>query len=42
MSETVIWNLDAAHSSVGFSIRHLEIADIRGTFSRRERHFGDG
>ena len=32
MSETTIYNLDPAHSSVEFSIRHLEIANIRGTF----------
>ena len=32
MNETAIWNIDPAHSSVEFSIRHLEIADIRGQF----------
>ena len=32
MSETTIWNIDPMHTSVEFSIRHLEIADIRGQF----------
>ena len=32
MNETTIYNLDPAHSSVEFSIRHLEIANVRGTF----------
>ena len=27
------WTVDAAHSSVGFSVRHLGIANVRGTFS---------
>jgi len=26
------WNLDAAHSSVDFSIRHMMIAKVKGTF----------
>jgi len=29
-----VWRLDAAHSMVGFSIRHLGIAKVRGRFSR--------
>jgi len=27
------WTVDAAHSSIGFSVRHLGIANVRGTFS---------
>ena len=29
-----VWQLDAAHSIVGFSIRHLGIAKVRGRFNR--------
>lgn len=28
------WALDAAHSSVGFSIRHLGVSKVRGRFTR--------
>ena len=28
-----IWTIDPAHSSVGFKIRHLMIANVRGQFS---------
>jgi polyisoprenoid-binding protein YceI len=28
------WNLDAAHSAVGFSVRHLMITNVRGEFAR--------
>lgn len=30
------WALDAAHSSVGFSIRHLGVSKVRGRFTRFE------
>ena len=41
------WVLDAAHSHVGFSVRHLGIANVRGQFSdvdvtlRVGRHLDD-
>jgi len=28
-----IWNADPAHSEVGFSITHLGISDVSGTFN---------
>lgn len=28
------WNIDPDHSSVGFSIRHLMVSNVRGTFDR--------
>ena len=28
------WTIDAAHSHVGFSVRHLMIANVRGTFHK--------
>ena len=31
---TETWNIDASHSSIHFSIRHLVIAKVRGQFSR--------
>ncbi|MEV0245409.1 YceI family protein [Nocardia sp. NPDC050712] len=33
------WALDAAHSSVAFTIRHLGIAKVRGTFGKFETEF---
>jgi polyisoprenoid-binding protein YceI len=30
------WSLDAAHSSVGFSIRHLGVSKVRGRFTAFE------
>ncbi|MFF2085803.1 YceI family protein [Nocardia sp. NPDC058176] len=33
------WALDAAHSSVAFSVRHLGIAKVRGRFNRFETEF---
>ena len=33
------WTLDTAHSSVGFAIRHLGIAKVRGRFSRFDTEF---
>lgn len=29
---TTTWNIDAAHSSVGFSIRHMVFSKVRGRF----------
>lgn len=31
--ETTIWNLDAAHSQVEFTVKHLMITKVRGQFS---------
>lgn len=33
------WALDAAHSSVSFTVRHLGIAKVRGGFTRFETEF---
>ncbi|WP_194815150.1 YceI family protein [Nocardia sp. XZ_19_385] len=33
------WTLDAAHSSVAFTVRHLGIAKVRGTFTKFETEF---
>jgi polyisoprenoid-binding protein YceI len=30
------WNVDPAHSQVGFSVKHLVISNVRGEFSRYE------
>jgi polyisoprenoid-binding protein YceI len=30
------WNVDATHSQVGFSVKHLVISNIRGEFSKYE------
>jgi polyisoprenoid-binding protein YceI len=30
------WTIDASHSEVGFSVRHLMVAKVRGTFERFE------
>lgn len=34
--ETTTWQLDASHSSVGFSVKHLVIATVKGSFSGLE------
>ena len=31
---TGTWTIDAAHSSVGFAVKHLGIATVRGSFDR--------
>jgi len=31
---TSTWNVDASHSTVGFSVRHLVISKVRGDFTR--------
>lgn len=28
------WNIDAAHSGIGFSIRHMVVAKVRGRFAK--------
>lgn len=30
------WNLDKSHSSISFSVRHMMIANVRGTFNEFE------
>ena len=30
--ETTTWQLDASHSSIGFSVKHLMIATVKGSF----------
>ncbi|WP_327109815.1 YceI family protein [Nocardia sp. NBC_01730] len=37
--KTGSWALDAAHSSVAFTIRHLGISKVRGGFTRFETEF---
>lgn len=32
MSEKTVWNIDVAHSSVSFSVRHLMVSKVRGSF----------
>ena len=31
---TSVWNIDADHSEVGFAVKHLMVATVRGTFRR--------
>src|SRR5258708_20609672 len=31
--ETTTWQLDPAHSSVGFAVKHLMIATVKGSFT---------
>jgi polyisoprenoid-binding protein YceI len=37
--EISTWQLDASHSSVGFSVKHLMIATVKGTFGTFEASF---
>jgi polyisoprenoid-binding protein YceI len=37
--ETSTWQLDATHSSIGFSVKHLMIATVKGTFGKYEASF---
>ena len=36
IAPTGTWNVDAKHSRVGFSVKHLGIATVRGTFKEFE------
>ena len=36
IAPTGTWNIDPAHSRVGFSVKHLGIATVRGTFTEFE------
>lgn len=31
-----IWNVDSAHSTVGFTVRHMMISNVKGTFNNFE------
>lgn len=39
LPETTTWQLDASHSSIGFSVRHLMIAKVNGSFGSFEASF---
>jgi polyisoprenoid-binding protein YceI len=39
LPETSTWQLDASHSSIGFSVRHLMIATVKGSFGKYEASF---
>ena len=39
---TGTWNVDRAHSTVGFTARHLMISKVRGSFRDRHERIGDG
>src|SRR3954452_9711525 len=34
--QTGTWNIDPSHSTVGFSVRHLMVSKVRGTFTEFE------
>ncbi|MCK6550448.1 YceI family protein [Myxococcota bacterium] len=34
MTTTTRWTLDAAHTTVGFSVRHMMITNVRGAFQK--------
>src|SRR4051812_3274977 len=36
---TSTWQLDASHSSIGFSVKHLMIATVKGSFGKYEASF---
>ena len=35
------WTIDPTHSEVGFSIRHIMISKVKGTFEKFSRHLCD-
>lgn len=39
LPETSTWQLDASHSSIGFSVKHLMIATVKGSFGAFEASF---
>src|SRR4051812_20190123 len=39
LPETSTWQLDASHSSIGFSVKHLMIATVRGSFGKYDVSF---
>jgi len=38
MDSAVRYNVDASHSHIGFSVRHLAVATVRGNFNRFSGH----
>jgi polyisoprenoid-binding protein YceI len=42
IAPTGTWNVDAAHSKVGFAVKHLGIATVRGEFKEFEGTFEIG
>lgn len=32
--QKTVWSLDPAHSSVGFSVRHMMVSNVRGEFTQ--------
>src|SRR3954463_12654440 len=39
LNETSTWQLDASHSSIGFAVKHLMIATVKGSFGGYEASF---
>jgi polyisoprenoid-binding protein YceI len=39
LPETTTWQLDASHSSIGFAVKHLMIATVKGSFGKFEASF---
>jgi polyisoprenoid-binding protein YceI len=39
LPETSTWQLDASHSSIGFSVKHLMIATVKGSFGKYDVSF---
>jgi polyisoprenoid-binding protein YceI len=39
LPEVSTWQLDASHSSIGFSVKHLMIATVKGSFGSFEASF---
>lgn len=39
LPEVSTWKLDGSHSSIGFSVKHLMIATVKGSFGKYEASF---
>ena len=39
LPEVATWQLDASHSSIGFAVKHLMIATVKGSFGKFEASF---
>jgi polyisoprenoid-binding protein YceI len=33
-AESATWNIDPTHSTIGFSVRHMMVSNVRGTFDK--------
>ena len=33
LAQPATWEIDSAHSTVGFSVRHMMVSNVRGTFN---------